>query len=130
MMEFPRMISTKAALAAIGILSLSAVPAQAQNAAAGGALFKQRCLLCHTITPGARGGMAPNMIGVVGRPAASTEFAYSPALKKSGLTWDKATLDAFLTAPGKLVPGTRMVYPVPDAKQRADVIAYLATLKK
>lgn len=115
-------------LLAANALALAA-PAQAQDAAAGGTLFKGRCMMCHTIKPGPA-GMGPNLFGVVGRPAASTEFAYSPALKKSGLTWDKATLDKFLTSPGKLVPGTRMVFPIPDNKQRADVIAYLASLKK
>jgi cytochrome c len=66
--------------------------------------------------------------GVVGRKAASGAFsAYSTALKKSGLTWTPATLNTFLTAPGKLVTGTRMVVMVPDARQRADIIAWLGT---
>jgi cytochrome c len=74
--------------------------------------------------------MAPNLYGVVGRKAASTAFGYSAALKASGLTWDPATLDRFLTSPMKLVPGTRMLIPVSDPKQRADLIAYLGSLKK
>jgi len=115
------------ALLAASVLACAS-PAAAQDAGAGGALFKQRCMMCHTNKPGPA-GMGPNLFGLVGRPAASTGFAYSPALKKSGLTWDKATLDKFLVSPGKLVPGTRMVFPVPDNKQRANVIAYLATLK-
>lgn len=104
-----------------------ATPAAAQD---GAALFKQRCSICHTVAPGAKSGMGPNLAGLVGRPAASTTFAYSPALKKSGLKWDKDTLDKFLSGPSKLVPGTRMVISVPDAKQRAVLVAYLATLKK
>ena len=60
--------------------------------------------------------------------SASSAFAgYSPALRKSGLTWTPETLGTFLTAPGKLVPGTRMVVMVADAKQRADIIAWLGT---
>lgn len=108
----------------------AAAPAMAQDAAAGAAFFKQRCQTCHTVTPGQAPGLAPNLFGVVGRKAASTGFNYSTALKASGLTWDTATLDKFLTSPMKLVPGTRMLIPVTDPKQRADLIAYLATLKK
>lgn len=103
------------------------VPAAAQD---GAALFKQRCTMCHTVTPGAKPGMGPNLAGVVGRPAAATEFLYSPALKSAKLKWDKATLDKFLAGPSKLVPGTRMVISVADAQQRAALIAYLSTLKK
>jgi cytochrome c len=108
--------------------SLSAPMAHAQNAGAGAATFKQQCQMCHVNTAGAKGFAAPNLWGVVGRKAGSTQFAYSTALKNSGQTWDPKTLDTFLTAPGKLVPGTRMVVAIPDAKKRADVIAYLKTL--
>lgn len=73
--------------------------------------------------------MAPNLFGVVGKPAASTTFSYSPALKKSGLVWTPKTLDAFLTNPSKLVPGTRMVMAVADPAQRGALIAYLSSLK-
>ena len=65
--------------------------------------------------------------GVVGRKAASIPgFAYSTAMKSSGLTWDEATLDRFLQGPTKLVPGTRMGFAgVPEERDRADLIAYL-----
>ena len=112
------------------VLAAAAGPALAQDAAAGGAFFKQRCQTCHTVTPGQAPSLAPNLFGVVGRKAASTPFGYSTALKASGLTWDKATLDIFLTSPMKMVPGARMLIPVSDPKQRADLIAYLASLKK
>lgn len=105
-------------------------PAMAQDAAAGGLIVKQRCQTCHSVTPGQPSTMAPSLIGVVGRKAGSTAFNYSAALKASNITWDKAMLDQFLTAPYKLVPGTRMLVAIPDSKQRADVVAYLATLKK
>ena len=69
---------------------------------------------------------------MVGRKAGSQpEFTrYSPALKASGLTWSKKTLDKFLVNPGEKVPGTLMPMQIPDDKTRADVVAYLATLKK
>ena len=109
--------------------AMVAAPAMAQDAAAGATLFRSRCLACHVVTPGQKGVLAPNLSGVAGRKAGSTTYNYSPALKASGLKWDPATLDSFLTAPMKKVPGTRMVISIPDAKQRADVVAYLSTLK-
>jgi cytochrome c len=93
--------------------------------------FNQRCKLCHVVTTGgAPGPLAPNLRGVVGRKAASTAFkTYSPALTASKLVWSSANLDKFLTAPGKMVPGTRMVIAVSDAGQRKAIIAYLAKQK-
>lgn len=124
-------MSSKSSFFALTALLLSAAaPAMAQDASAGGLIFKQRCQTCHTITPGQPSLLAPSLIGVVGRKAGATAFNYSSALKGSGLTWDKATLDKFLTGPSKLVPGTRMLVMVPDAKQRGDLVAYLASLKK
>lgn len=118
------------AIAPIMSFLIIAAPAFGQSASNGATLFKQRCQMCHTITPGGAHGIGPNLSGVAGRKAASTQFTYSAALTKSGLTWDKATLDKFLTMPSKLVPGTRMVVSIPDAKQRADVVAFLGTQKK
>jgi cytochrome c len=114
------------AFAALALLA--PVAAHAEDVAAGEAVFHQ-CTACHTIKAGQPGVAAPNLRGVVGRKAASTGFAYSPALKASKLTWDKATLSTFLKAPQKLVPGTRMVIAVADDTKRANLIAYLATLK-
>lgn len=106
-----------------------AAPVSAQAADAGETLFKQRCALCHKVSPDNAAGVGPNLRGVVNRPAAATKFNYSTALKNAKLKWDPKTLDTFLTAPGKLVPGTRMVVSVPDPKQRAALIAYMAKLK-
>lgn len=109
---------------------LAAAPVQAQDTAAGATLYKQRCQMCHSIDPAKTTGIGPNFAGLAGRKAASTAFAYSAALQKSGLSWNGPTLDKFLASPFKLVPGTRMVISVTDAKQRADLVAYLSTLKK
>lgn len=119
---------TKFALAAVAALIATAPAAFAQDAGAGAAVFHQ-CTACHAYKAGQTGVAAPNLWGVVGRKAGSTAFSYSAALKASKLTWDKATLDTFLKAPGKLVPGTRMVIAVTNDTQRANLIAYLATLK-
>jgi glucose/arabinose dehydrogenase/cytochrome c2 len=106
---------------------LRAIPAQAAgDAQAGAALFKSRCAVCHAT--GSGGAQGPGLAGVMSRKAGSTAFGYSKALRESGLTWDAATLDRYLAAPGKLVPGTRMVIAVPSAADRRKLIAYLATL--
>ena len=118
---------TLRALAALA--AAAAAPAMAQDAGAGEAIFKQRCQSCHAAPAGQPHGVGPNLAGVVGRKAASTAFAYSSALKGSGLTWDKPTLDRFLSGPSKMVPGTRMLISVPDPKERAGLIAYLGGLK-
>ncbi len=65
------------------------------------------------------------------KAAAKPGFAYSPALAKSGITWDAARMDAWLQRPNALVPGTTMVFAgIASAKARADVLAYLQTLGK
>ena len=100
----------------------------AQDAAAGGMAFQQ-CAECHS--PGGADGAGPGLKGVFGRRAGAKEgFAYSPALAKSKVVWDDATLDAFLANPQKAMPGTTMAYAGDDdAKERADLVAYLKTLK-
>lgn len=104
--------------------------AQAADPATGAQQFKQRCMACHSVTAGAKGVAAPNLAGVANRAAASTPYAYSAALKKSGLKWTAPTLSTFLTGPAKMVPGTRMFASVPDQAARDNIVAYLMTLKK
>jgi cytochrome c len=96
-----------------------------QASAAGDALFRQRCAACHAIA-GKGGKLGPDLTGVLGRKAGSTAFAYSPAMKASGQVWSKATLDRYLAAPGKVIPGTRMVVSVSNPEDRNAIIAYLA----
>jgi glucose/arabinose dehydrogenase len=122
-----------------GILILAGAGARIAAADAGDAgrgktYFTQNCAICHADAMGPGNTVitkqGPSLVGVVGRKAASGEkFNYSDALSKSGLTWDAATLDRFLTKPADVVPGTTMPISVADAGSRADVIAYLATLK-
>ncbi|PLK27547.1 cytochrome c family protein [Novosphingobium sp. TH158] len=89
-----------------------------------------QCAACHAIKPDAN-GVGPTLFGVVGRKAGSmTGYAYSPAMTASGLTWDEATLDAYLADPRAKVPGTKMVYAgQPDAAKRKELIDFLKTLK-
>lgn len=88
----------------------------------------QTCTGCHNADKGGRSMAGPNLYGVVGRKAAALEdFGYSGALKASGITWDKATLDRFLANPGAYVEGTSMVAgAVRDGESRAAIVAYLA----
>lgn len=106
-------------------------PVLAADAAAGRTLFKQQCSVCHTAEPGDNGGaQGPSLIGVYGRRAASDpSFGYTKALQDSKLTWDAPTLNRFLTAPTKVVPGTAMVVAVDEKTQRADLIQYFKGVK-
>lgn len=115
-----------AAVAATVIMA----PAHAQDAAAGAKLFGSRCAMCHG--KGGEGGpLAPPLKGVYkSRAASSGSPRNTPALKASKLIWTDANLDAFLTAPKKLVPGTAMYVAIPNPADRANVIAHLKTLKK
>lgn len=103
--------------------------AQTPAPAAGEGLFRQRCQSCHSVAAGRPSSMGPNLAGVAGRSAATGTFAYSPALKKSGIVWTKENLDRFLAGPAKMVPGTKMFISVPDAKQRAALADYLSGLR-
>jgi len=92
-----------------------------------GKTLYQACESCHSINDN---DVGPKHRGVVGRHAASiADYAYSPALKNSGLTWDEATLNRWLFNPSALVPGTKMFFKIDDAQSRADIIAYLKEQK-
>ena len=94
----------------------------------GKQLFQQRCSLCHAVDTSAV-AQGPRLNGVVGRASASlTEFSYTDVLRRMRVTWDEKSLDRFLANPMLVAPGTSMPIGLPDAKERRDVIAYLATL--
>ena len=115
------------ALASFATLAIATPFAHAQDAAAGKAVFAQ-CTACHSID--GSNGVGPSLQGVVGRKAGSLAgFRFSRAMKASTLTWDAASLDAYIADPQKALPGNVMPFSgIPDAKQRADLIAYLKTL--
>jgi cytochrome c len=105
-----------------------ATPAMAQDAAAGKAAYNQ-CIACHSID--GSNGAGPSLKGVDGRKAGSVPgFHYSHAMKSAPHNWDAQMLDAYLADPQKVVPGNVMPFSgVADAKQRADLVAYLLSLK-
>ena len=110
------MISVAAALLAVGI-------AAAADPEKGKEIYG-RCLACHALEYDRVG---PRHCGLFGRRAGSVKgFTYSEAMRRSKIVWNEKTLDRFLANPPKAVPGTAMTYAgVPDAKERADLIAYL-----
>ena len=84
----------------------------------------QSCMGCHSLD---ENDVGPRHRGVVGRRAGSVSgYAYSPALRSSGIVWTPQNLDRWLTNPQKLVPGVKMYFSVAKPKDRADIIAYLA----
>lgn len=101
----------------------------AAAAAAPPASYAQ-CRSCHSVEPG-RNMIGPSLHDIVGKPAAAVPgYAYSNALKASGLTWDAATLDAWLASPAKLVPGNKMVFAgQTNPAKRQEIIDYLAAQK-
>lgn len=96
------------------------------DALRGQQAYEARCGGCHSVDADRVG---PHHAGIVGRRAGSVAgFAYSDALRKSGITWDAVRLERWLADPEALVPGQRMGYRLGDAQVRADIVAYLATL--
>jgi cytochrome c len=92
---------------ALGLLSFGA--AHAQDAAAGQAIFKVKCNVCHSLVSG----------------------HFSDALKNSGKTWNAATLEAYLADPRGYIPGVKMtIKGLTEAADRANMVAFLSTLKK
>jgi cytochrome c2 len=128
-------VAVRIGAAAVLIFALASQQVYAQSAPAGdpakGKLVFLECQGCHAVASGGPVLVGPDLAGVVGRKAGSLPgYNYSPALKASGLVWDDANLDRWLTDPSTLVPGTKMAFAGIDSPAlRADVIAYLATLK-
>jgi cytochrome c len=108
---------------------LAASAHAAPDATRGQAVYQARCAACHSPD---FNGIGPAHRGVFGRLAGTAKgFAnYSAALKASGITWNESSLDRWLANPEALVPGQAMGISLPDAGERADVIAFLRTLAK
>ena len=113
----------------VGLAFAMPAPALAQDAEAGQRVFNQ-CRACHTINEGGRGGVGPNLHGIVGRKAASVAgFRYSAPMREKGeqgVTWTEETLHPYLRNPRDVVPGTTMTFPgIKNDQQLNDLIAYL-----
>jgi cytochrome c len=128
----PRMKSAKAALTFALILSSNTIAYAAMPAgdpAKGATLFASNCAACHSATKGGGDEQGPNLYSVYGRKAGSEAgFAYSDGFAKTNFAWDDAHLDAWLTKPTAVIPGSYMMYAQPSPQIRADIIAYLKSL--
>ena len=117
----------------VGLLSACTLTLEARAAGEvdkGKDVFATECAECHSAREG-KNKKGPSLFGVVGRKAATVaDASYSDALKASGITWTPDKIDAYVTAPKKLVPGGKMKYDgLASAAERAELLAYLATLR-
>jgi len=121
-------------LSALALVALSA-PAGAADAEKGEAAFTAKCALCHQVGPKAQNLIGPQLNGIAGRKAASVaDYAmYSAGMKKlgeEGFTWTDEHLDKWIADPKAMIADSPMALAfqgVPDAAERADIIAYLKT---
>jgi cytochrome c len=117
----------------VWMLSAFFAAAQAQPQAAktdavarGLAIYTAKCSACHSVDDNRVG---PSHAGVFGRRAGQAkDYEYSEALAKSKVVWSRANLERWLTDPEKVIAGQRMGYRLSLPHERADVIAYLASL--
>lgn len=107
----------------IALFAAAGIAVAASDAECGKSLYQSQCAACHSIE---YNGIGPAHQGVYGRKAGSApDYAYSDALKRSTLVWSDQTLSQWLADPEKLIPGQKMGFSVPDAKDRADLTMYL-----
>jgi len=123
---------------ASGSLAAFTGSALAEGDAAKGKAAFAKCGICHQIGEGAKTLVGPELNGIVGSKAASVaDYAamYSAGMKKlgaEGWVWTEENIDKWIGEPKALVPDSAMAlaFPgVPDAAERADIIAYLKTAK-
>jgi cytochrome c len=124
--------NSRSVISSLLLMTASIAMAQSSTSAAGSALkgkeiYDARCSACHSVDDNRVG---PMHLGVFGRKAGSVKsYSYSDALSRSKVVWSRDTLTAWLANPEALIPGQRMGYAMDNAKDREDVVAYLATLK-
>lgn len=120
--------------AILALLALSVpFPTQAADLANGAAQFR-KCRACHDVGANARNKVGPILNGVFGRTAGSLNgFNYSEAMTTAGakkLVWDEESLNGYLESPSTYLPKSKMAFAgIKNEKDRADLIAYLQTLK-
>ena len=124
------MMTAKLVAAALTLASLNGAAWAEGDPAKGEAAFKE-CAACHKLETGVN-NVGPSLHGIIGRKAAEIgDFRYSPAMKRSGVTWSPETLDKFIADPQGMIPANRMPYAgLKDPASRADLIAYLQKATK
>jgi cytochrome c len=120
-------------LGAVALVALGGPTFAAGDATKGKAAFA-KCAICHQVGPGAKTLVGPELNNVVGRKAASIpDYPYSPGMKKlgeQGFVWTPENIDKWISNPKAMIPDSSMALAftgVPDAAERADIIAYLQT---
>ncbi len=100
------------------------------DAAAGEQSFK-KCLPCHSVGPGAKNKVGPELNGLDGRKAGTApDYSYSDANKNSGITWNRETFEEYITDPRAKIPGTKMIFPgIKNDKERDNLWTYLSQFK-
>jgi cytochrome c len=113
------------------LMLLSLGGARAEGDPVRGEARFQDCAACHKLEAGSN-NVGPSLHGIFERKAAAlSDFRYSPALKRSGISWKPETLDKFITDPQAMVPENRMPYAgMANPSDRADLIAYLQKMSK
>src|SRR5262245_17604769 len=110
-------------------VAVAQMPLPAAKRPEGPTLFKQQCATCHTTNLSEPMRQGPSLFGIVGRRAGSAEgFHYSASFGKADFVWDDARLDAWMTNPQEMLPGTVMAYRQAKPEIRAAIIAYLKEL--
>ena len=104
----------------------------AQTSENRGEIVFESCKTCHSINRSEANMVGPSLFGVFGRKSGQVEgFRYSPALKKSNITWSLKNLDAYISDPQKMIPGNRMPFDgISSTSDRADLLAYMQKVFK
>lgn len=91
-------------------LAVCAGTSWAQDVAAGQSTFKAKCAVCHDIGENAKNKVGPFLNGLDGRKTGTVAgYAYSPANKGSGITWDQAQFLDYIKDPKAKIPNTKMI---------------------
>ena len=101
------------------------------NATAGEQSFRRLCTACHIVTAEGPRRLGPTLFGVVGRHSGSVAgFNYSRGNREANVDWTPEVLFEYLKNPRAMVANTTMAFAgIRDDQERANVIAYLQTLR-